>query len=158
MSRSRRVALIALAVLALGAPAVAIASAAHPTLPEIETQAMCVTCKIPLDTAESPQANQERDFIKEQIAAGRNEAQIKNQLVSQYGPAVLTLPSAKGFDLAAYLVPIAVVLALIATLAMLLPRWLRSSQGERVVRTASPTLSDADAERLERDMERFDRG
>jgi cytochrome c-type biogenesis protein CcmH/NrfF len=155
MSRVRLIGLVALATLALGAPAAAIASAAHPTLPEIETQAMCVTCKIPLNTAESPQANEERDFIREQIAAGDDEARIKNDLVAQYGPAVLTLPSAKGFDLAAYLVPIAVVLVVLAILATLLPRWLKASKRDSFA-TAPAELSESDSERLQRDMERFE--
>ncbi|MHB1810468.1 MAG: cytochrome c-type biogenesis protein CcmH [Solirubrobacteraceae bacterium] len=155
MSRTRLLALAALLALALAAPATALASFAHPTLPEIETQAMCVTCKIPLNTAESPQASAEREFIKEQIAAGENEGGVKKALVAQYGPAVLTLPSAKGFDLAAYLVPIAVVVALLAILAMLLPRWLAASKRGRFA-AAAPRMSDSDAERLERDMQRFD--
>ncbi|MHB1537878.1 MAG: cytochrome c-type biogenesis protein CcmH [Solirubrobacteraceae bacterium] len=151
----RRPSLVLLTALALLAPAKALASAAHPTLPEIEVQAMCVTCKIPLNTAESPQANAEREFIKEQISAGEDEAGVKAALVAQYGPAVLTLPEARGFDLAAYLVPVAVVLALIAGLALLLPRWLRASRHGRFS-AGAPPLSAADAERLERDMKRFD--
>ena len=146
---------LALAILALVAPS-ALASFAHPTLPEIEPQAMCVTCKIPLNTAESPQASAERAFIKEQIAAGDNEKQVKNSLVAQYGPAVLSLPSTKGFDLAAYLVPIAVVLIVMAVFALLLPRWLRAAKQDRFTTAASGPLSDTDAERLNEDMRRFD--
>ena len=38
----------------------------HPrtSLPAIERQVMCVTCKIPLNVAQSPQANREREFIQ----------------------------------------------------------------------------------------------
>lgn len=155
MSRARLLAVAVLSTLALGAPAGALASYAHPTLPEIEVQAMCVTCKIPLNTAKSPQANAEREFIREQISAGDNEAGVKKALVAQYGPAVLTLPEAKGFGLAAYIVPVAVVLVLLAGLAMLLPRWLRSSPSGPAT-TPGARLSASDAERLERDMKRFD--
>ena len=87
---------------------------------------MCVTCKIPLNVAESPQADRERAFIQELIDQGQSEAQIKQALVGQYGPTVLGLPAAHGFDLAAYLVPLAAVLALLATLLTLLPRWRRA--------------------------------
>ncbi len=82
-------------------------------MPAIERQVMCVTCKIPLNVAESPQSQRERAYIRGLIAEGKTEAQIKSELVAQYGSSVLALPSAKGFDLAAYLVPVAVVLALI---------------------------------------------
>ena len=66
---------------------------------------MCVTCKIPLNVAESPQADRERAFIRELIDEGRDEAQIKHALVGQYGTTVLALPPASGFDLTVYLVP-----------------------------------------------------
>jgi cytochrome c-type biogenesis protein CcmH/NrfF len=71
------------------------------TLPIIERQVMCVTCKIPLMVAESPQANLEREYIQGLIAKGEDEAQIKRTLVVQYGPAVLGLPADHGFNLAA---------------------------------------------------------
>ena len=126
-SARRFAALLAIASLLIGATSVAADSTAA-TLPQIEPQVMCVTCRIPLNTAESPQANVEREYIKSLIRKGYDEAQIKRALVGQYGPAVLALPGAKGFNLAAYLVPIAVVLALLALLAMLLPRWRRAAR------------------------------
>lgn len=143
------------AALVAALPAMASASFARPTLPGIEPQVMCVTCKIPLNTAESPQASAERTFIREQISAGKDEAQVKDALVAQYGQAVLALPSTNGFGIAAYLVPIAVVIVLIAVLALLLPRWRRTARADR--RPAGATaLSDADAERLQEDMRRFE--
>jgi cytochrome c-type biogenesis protein CcmH len=126
------------------------------TLPVIERQVMCVTCKIPLNVAESPQANRERAFIRGLISEGKTEGQVKDALVSQYGPAVLALPSAKGFDLAAYLVPAAVVLALIALLVVLLPNWRRHARAPAGEAADAPKLSDSDAARLDADLERFD--
>ena len=48
------------------------------SLPVIERQVMCVTCKIPLNVAQSPQADRERAFIQRLIDEGETEAQIKN--------------------------------------------------------------------------------
>jgi cytochrome c-type biogenesis protein CcmH len=156
------VVLSALAALALLAPPLGAFSAAaatrRTTLPAVEAQVMCVTCKIPLPVAQSPQADRERAYIQSLIDQGAGMAQIKRELVYQYGPAVLALPSSHGFDLAAYLVPVAVVLALLATLAVLLPRWRRRARAAQGAGTAepSPALSPADAARLEADMARFD--
>ncbi len=75
------------------------------TLPAVESQAMCVTCKIPLPIADSLQATRERAFIQRLIDRGLTETQIERELVHEYGPAVLSLPSSHGFGLAAYLVP-----------------------------------------------------
>ncbi len=118
---------------------------------------MCVTCKIPLMVAESPQANLEREYIQGLIAKGEDEAQIKRTLVVQYGPAVLGLPADHGFNLAAYLVPLAAVLALLATLIVLLPRWRAHARAQAAAGGATPArLSTADNARLESDIARFD--
>ena len=126
------------------------------TLLAIEHQVMCVTCKIPLNVAESPQSTRERAYIRGLIAEGQTEAQIKNSLVAQYGPSVLDLPGTKGFDLAAYLVPAAVVLVLLALLAFLLPSWRRHARTRPSTGMDAPELSAADAARLDADLEHFD--
>jgi len=126
------------------------------SLPRIERQVMCVTCKIPLNVAESPQANRERAFIQSLIYRGYNEAQIKQSLVDQYGASVLGLPADHGFDAAAYLVPLAAVLALAGTLLVLLPRWRRRARARQAAEPPSPELSPDDASRLESDLARFD--
>jgi cytochrome c-type biogenesis protein CcmH len=126
------------------------------SLPVIERQVMCVTCKIPLEVAESPQADREREFIQGLIDEGQDEAQIKRSLVAQYGPTVLALPSAQGFDLTVYLVPLAVFLALLATLAVLLPRWRRHTRAQAGSVLERQPLDPAASARLDADLARFD--
>ncbi len=130
------------------------AAAASVSLPVMERQVMCVTCKIPLNVADSPQASRERAYIRSLIAEGKDEAQIKSALVVQYTPAVLGLPQTHGFDLAAYLVPAAAVLGLVALMAFLLPSWRRRTAAE--AGSTASDLSPEDAARLESDLARFD--
>ena len=107
----RRIVLLALLLMATAIPiAQAQAAPARASLPAIERQVMCVTCKIPLNVAQSPQADRERAFIQGLIDRGEDEAAIKHALVGQYGPTVLALPSDNGFDATAYPVPLADVL------------------------------------------------
>jgi cytochrome c-type biogenesis protein CcmH len=157
--RRRSLALLAVAV-AVGAsgtiPTAATDASPRASLPAIERQVMCVTCKIPLNVAQSPQADRERAFIQGLIAQGHTEAQIKQALVGQYGPTVLGLPRAHGFDLAAYLVPVGVLLALLATVAVLLPRWRRQARAQSARETPRSTPDAADAARLDADLARFD--
>ncbi len=155
MIRRSAIAALSLSVAAL-ALAVPASVSARPSLPVIERQVMCVTCKIPLNVAQSPQANEERAYIQELIDQGQSERQIKSSLVEQYGPAVLGLPRAHGFDLTAYLVPLAVVLALIAALLVLLPSWRRQARAAATRRQPPAALSATDAARLESDIARFD--
>ncbi len=152
--RAGRALAVALLALALGAGA----SGPTPktTLPAVEAQAMCVTCKIPLTIAQSPQADRERAFIQRLIAAGLTEGQIKRALVREYGPTVLALPPAHGFDLAVYLVPAGLVAAVLVLLALLLPRWRRRAREAPLAEGGPPTLTPAEAARLEADMARFD--
>ena len=146
------------ATAAIVGPSAAGASAVVPrtSLPVIERQVMCVTCKIPLNVAQSPQADRERAFIQGLIDQGQGEAQIKRELVAQYGPAVLGLPSASGFDLTAYLVPLAVVLAALATLLLLLPRWRRHARAQGGREAPAAAISASDRARLDSDLARFD--
>lgn len=115
---------------------------------------MCVTCKIPLMVADSPQADRERAYIKSLIAQGMTERQIERAMVSQYGPSVLGLPSAHGFDLTVYVVPIAAVAGLGIALVLLLPRWRRRT---RMSAPAVAPIAPADSARLDADLARFDR-
>ena len=145
-----------LAAWTLFGPAATAGAASHPSLPVIERQVMCVTCKIPLNVAQSLQADRERAFIRELIKDGRNEAAIKDALIGQYGPAVLGLPSTHGFDASAYIVPLVVVLALLALLLALLPRWRRQASAQALGSAAAAPLPERDAARLDADLARFD--
>jgi cytochrome c-type biogenesis protein CcmH len=126
------------------------------SLPAIERQVMCVTCKIPLNVAQSQQADRERAYIQGLINEGESETEVKRALVAQYGPTVLGLPGAHGFDLTVYLVPLAVVLVLLLLLALLLPQWRRSARAQAAARAPVATLAPSDAARLESDLARFD--
>jgi cytochrome c-type biogenesis protein CcmH/NrfF len=157
ISAARLLAALVAAVMLL-APACAMAAAVKPrvSLLTIERQAMCVTCKVALDESQAPQADREREYIQTLIDQGEGEAEIKRSLVAQYGPTVLGLPSAHGFDLAVYLVPLAVVLALLATILLLIPSWRRRARAHAAAGAHAATLSPADAARLESDLARFD--
>jgi cytochrome c-type biogenesis protein CcmH/NrfF len=132
------------------------AALARTSLPTIESQVMCVTCKIPLMVAQSPQADRERAYIQGLIEEGKSAGQVKQALVEQYGSQVLALPATHGFDLAAYLVPIAVAVFALTMLILLLPRWRRRSRAQAFAIGSSTQLSLSDAARLEADRARFD--
>jgi cytochrome c-type biogenesis protein CcmH len=148
-----------MAGIALFAYAPTTGAAPRASLPSIERQVMCVTCKIPLNEAQSPQADRERAFIRSLTEEGRSEREIKDALVGQYGSTVLALPRARGFALAVYLVPALVVLVLVVLLATLLPSWrrrARAQQGAPAGTAPLGALNPDDAARLDADLARFD--
>ena len=153
--------LLALALAAAAALAPAAAAAPHPraSLPDVEDEVMCIVCGVPLNEAtDAPQANRERAEIRRLIAQGKTKQQIKRALMDEFGPEVLGLPERKGFNLAAYLVPIAVVAAALLALALLLPRWLRARSAPAAMAEAQheSELDPADARRLDQDLARYD--
>jgi cytochrome c-type biogenesis protein CcmH/NrfF len=142
-------------VIALGATA----SAATPrtSLPDVEDEVMCVSCRVPLNIAESPQADRERALIRTLVAEGRTKQQIKDRLVAEYGQDVLAVPADHGVGVSAYVVPIVVAAAIVGLLALLLPRWRRRGRVPALAPTAAtPSVSDAELRRLDEDLRRFD--
>jgi cytochrome c-type biogenesis protein CcmH len=149
----------ALVLLSLAVPPAALGQAPQTSLPDIEDEVMCPICGVPLEHAtESPQAIQEREFIRERIAQGKTKDEIKDDLVAEFGPQVLAVPDTEGFDLAAWLVPgIALLIAAVA-IFIGLRRWRREG-GDRDGGSAEPPgepLSDEDSERLDADLARYD--
>ena len=148
------VALIALAF-AIGLATPALAAASRTSLPDVEDEVMCPICGTLLQLAESPQAQRERAFVRRQIAAGEDKAEVKDALVAQYGPEVLALPSDSGFDLSAYLVPAIAFLVAVVALGFGVARWRRSG-GDPGSPPGSRGPAAEDAERLEADLARYD--
>jgi cytochrome c-type biogenesis protein CcmH/NrfF len=151
----------ALLVLVFGLLALVTAAIASPapqtTVHDIEDEVMCPICGTLLELADSPQAKREKVYVAKLVASGRTKAEIKDALVTQYGPSVLALPKASGFDLSAYLVPVvAIVIAAIA-LALSVVRWRRDGHNSPPDGGAGPAPPRGeDAERLEADLGRYD--
>lgn len=102
--RNMSTALVASTLLILSAAPMAAAEQA--SLPDIEDEVMCPICGTILEASNSPQAEREREFIRAQIAEGKNKEEIQDALVAEYGPDVLAVPDSSGFDLIAWIVPI----------------------------------------------------
>jgi cytochrome c-type biogenesis protein CcmH len=118
-------------LLAAGAAALVLCSPAtaserHPTLGELEGEVMCPTCKTTLDQSSAPIADRIRQFISVRIAAGDTKSEIEQKLVAQFGPAILAEPPKHGFNLLAWVLPLAGVAVGAVALAVLSWRWSRA--------------------------------
>ena len=104
----RAYALVAFVVALLVAAAPA---AATPSPSDLEAEFVCPTCKTTLDQSDSPIARRMKQMIRSSLAEGKTEKQIRDELVAQFGPAVVAEPPKKGFDLLAWLVPLGILAA-----------------------------------------------
>jgi cytochrome c-type biogenesis protein CcmH/NrfF len=149
-------ALVLALLLGLAVTASATAAAPKTSVTDIEDEVMCVACGVPLDIAESPQATRERAYIRGLVAQGKSKDEIKTELVATYGDRVLATPKDSGFGLAAYLVPIALVLAALIAGVLVVPKWRKRRDDDNASPGDGPRLSDDDTRRLEEDLARYE--
>jgi cytochrome c-type biogenesis protein CcmH/NrfF len=137
-----------LAALVLAAPAYA----QKTSLPDLEDEVMCVECGTVLSVSNSPVAQQERQFIRDEIAKGKTKDEVKAALVAEYGEGVLADPGTEGFNLTLWLVPILATLAALAGIFFAVRAW----RGRAPVAEAElpPPLSPEDARRLDAELGR----
>ena len=145
--------LLAGVVLVLALAPAALASEQHPSLTELEGDVMCPICNTTLDQSSSPAARQLKALISRRIAAGDTKSEIKDRLVAEYGPQILAAPPRKGFNLLAWLLPIAGVLVGAALLGLLA---FRSSRREPAA--AAARLDPGLEQRVDEELARFDEG
>ena len=86
-----------------------LAQNSEPTDDEVNAvahQLYCPVCEnTPLDVCPTQACAQWRATIKEKLAAGWTEQQIKDYFVQQYGERVLAQPSARGLNFLVWLLP-----------------------------------------------------
>jgi cytochrome c-type biogenesis protein CcmH len=149
----------ALVALALAAPA--LASEQRPTLADLEDELVCPTCQTTLDQSSAPVAERMRAVIRARIAAGDSKSEIKRRLVAEFGEQVLAAPPRRGFNLLAWVAPLAGLALGGAVLTLLAWRW---SRGRDPVptplqdrsRNGSGALDPALERRLDEELARFE--
>lgn len=122
-------------------------------LADLKDEIMCPVCPgETLEQSSSPAARQVERFIAARIAAGDSKAEIKDRLVEEYGRRILAAPPKEGFDLLAWVLPLAGVLVAALLVGAAAWRWSRSREpGE------PPSPPDPELERrLDRELARLD--
>ncbi len=104
-------------ILVSGFLAVKIVSAQQPTPSDdqvnaIAKQLYCPVCEnIPLDVCSTKACAQWRELIRQKLADGWTEQEIKDYFVQQYGARVLGTPPAKGINWLIYVIPPLAIIA-----------------------------------------------
>ena len=122
----------------------------------IAKQLYCPVCEnIPLDVCGTQACAQWRELIREKLAQGWNEAQIKQYFVDQYGDRVLAMPPARGLNWLVYIVPPVAILAGAYILFRALALWRRGMSSTAVPADRPETApQDEYVRRLEDELKR----
>ena len=122
---------LALALALAGAlllPAAAAAGDRAAAAADLEAELVCPTCKSTLDQSNAPVARRMKQVIRQRLAAGATEDEIKAELVAQFGRGVLAEPPKRGFDLLAWVLPLAGLAAGAGVAGALAWSWSRSRE------------------------------
>jgi cytochrome c-type biogenesis protein CcmH len=123
------------------------------SLGDLEDEVMCPVCGTTLGLAtEAPQAERERAFIQRLIDQCKTKDEVKAALVDEFGDEVLASPAADdGFEIAAYLIPAAILFGAGTAIAVGVRRWRR-----RPATQADTQASATESKRLDDDLARYD--
>ena len=114
---------------------------------------MCPVCGTSLGLAtEAPQAQRERAFIQRLIDHCKSKEEIKTALVAEFGDEVLALPDDDGIEIAAYLIPPAILLGAGTAIFVGVRRWRSRPAGRD--RDAEGTATES--KRLDEDLAKYD--
>ena len=141
---------IAAAALLVTLPA---AAAGPPNAADLEAELVCPTCKTTLDQSEAPIARRMKAYIRERIAAGATAAEIKQELVDQFGPGVIAEPPKHGFDLLAWALPLAALAIGAGGVGLAAWGWSRRRPGDEP--DAEPLDPESDR-RVDEELARFE--
>jgi len=152
-----RILLLFVLVIILGSPALVSAQDNNP-ISDDEVNALakelyCPVCEnIPLDVCPTKACAQWRELIRDKMALGWNEKQIKEFFAEQYGDQVLAVPPRRGFNWLIYVLPPLVVVAGVFMVARIV-----RSNGKKVSTSVAQEKPSADVEvidEIERDLRR----
>lgn len=98
-----------------------------------------------------------RDEMATMAAQGSTGIQVIDGYVARNGEKILVAPKAEGFNLVAWLGPLAGLFLMAAVMAVVLRRWRSKSVAALVPAPAGPAADDPYAARLEREVREYDR-
>jgi cytochrome c-type biogenesis protein CcmH len=149
-----RAALVAAtAALALASPAAACTK--HASQGALETQLVCPSCHTTLDESDSEVAREMKAEIARRIAACQSAKQIRNAMVAEFGPTILSTPQTHGFDLLAWVLPLGGAAAGAVALAFAARAWTRG-RAPAGANSAQGGLTPEDERRVDEALARFD--
>ena len=90
----------------------------------VASELRCPVCQgLSIQDSPSELSQQMRTVVKEQLASGKSEQDVKDYFISKYGEWILLEPQPHGFNLFIYALPAALVLGGAGLIVLLVRRW-----------------------------------
>ncbi len=98
---------------------------------ELASELRCPVCQgVSIEDSPTELARQMKSVIRGQLREGKAPEQVRAYFVSRYGEWILLRPEARGFNLAVYLLPIAMLLVGAGVIVWSVRRWTRPPAGQ----------------------------
>ncbi len=126
----------------------------------VAKQLYCPVCEnTPLDVCPTEACRQWRELIRDQLAEGKTEAEIKEYFVNNYGARVLAEPPRTGFNWLVYIIPpvlilIGAVILFNAFRAWTKPKSAEAGVGQEKEARSSSSNQDEYIARLEEELKK----
>lgn len=123
----------------------------------IAHQLYCPVCEnTPLDVCPTEACRQWRDLIRQQLAKGWSDGQIKQYFVEQYGARVLAEPPRTGLNWLVYVLPPLIIIAGAVLLLRAMRTWTKPATPPGTPEPRIETPKDEYAARLEEELKKRD--
>ena len=107
---------------------------------EVAKVLRCPVCQgLSIQDSPSELSQQMRALVREQLASGKSDEEVRAYFISKYGEWILLAPKPTGFNLVAYVAPAFLFLGGLVGVALLVRRWTATGAAE----TASTEPTDA---------------
>ena len=98
---------------------------------EVAKELRCPVCQgLSIQDSPSELSQQMRALVKEQLAAGKSQDEVRAYFISKYGEWILLAPQARGFNLVAYAAPALLFLAGLGLIVFVVRRWTAAGPGD----------------------------
>ena len=126
---------------------------------EISDGLRCPTCQaVSVNDSEAAFSRQIKDKVRRMVREGQPEQAIRAFFVSRYGEWILRAPKKEGLGLVLWLLPGAALLGVGGWIGFHVYRNSQAARAGTERERAAPPLSEAERERIRRDVERFEEG
>lgn len=90
----------------------------------VASELRCPVCQgLSIQDSPSELSQQMRTVVKEQLATGKSQQEVKDYFISKYGEWILLEPQAHGFNLLIYALPVFLVLGGAVFVVFIVKRW-----------------------------------